>query len=97
MSRLIGRVFVALTVVVLALALSQGIPDATVAVGIALTALTMIAIIRSATGVARTPEVTVGGRSRAHRESLSEFAAPSHPSTPGRRRSRAPSMVLSAA
>jgi hypothetical protein len=42
-------------------------------------------------GIARTPEVGVGGRSRAHRESLAEFASPSHPRTPGRRRSRAPS------
>lgn len=91
------RVFAVLTVVLLALAVSQGTPDASVAIGVALTTIGMLAVLRFATGIARTPEVMVGGRSRAHRESLAEFAFPSHPSTPGRRRSRAPSEAYAAA
>lgn len=97
MSRLFERILAAVGVAALALAVSHGSPDATVVVGIALTAFGMLAVMRCAMGIARLPEVGVGGRSRAHRESLAEFAAPSHPRTPGRRRSRAPSEALAAA
>jgi len=97
MSRLCARVIAAVGVAVLALAVSQSSLEATVAIGIALTAFGMLAVMRLAVGIARTPEVGVGGRSRAHRESLAEFAAPSHPRTPGRRRSRAPSEASVAA
>lgn len=41
--------------------------------------------------------VTVGARARQHREVLVEIAAPRHPATPGRTRSRAPGGELSAA
>ncbi|MGV8883027.1 MAG: hypothetical protein ACOH19_12830 [Rhodoglobus sp.] len=97
MSRLCARVIAAVGVAVLALAVSQSSLEATVAIGIALTAFGMLAVMRLAVGIARTPEVGVGGRSRAHRESLAEFAAPGHPRTPGRRRSRAPSEASVAA
>ena len=97
MSRLCARVIAAVGVAVLTLAVSQSSLEATVAIGIALTAFGMLAVMRLAVGIARTPEVGVGGRSRAHLESLAEFAAPSHPRTPGRRRSRAPSEASVAA
>ena len=41
-------------------------------------------------------ELTVGARAHAHREAMNSLPAPAHPSTAGRPRTRAPSMVVSA-
>ena len=43
------------------------------------------------------PSLQVGSRAREHRESLDRIAAPSHPGTAGRVRSRAPGGVAPAA
>jgi hypothetical protein len=70
-----------------------------------LAVLAATALLGAALGVALqhavaapTPRVAhVGARSRVHRESLDRLAAPTHPDTAGRVRSRAPGGVVSAA
>jgi hypothetical protein len=86
-------------VVTLAVAFLAGPSTASV-----LAALAATALLGAALGVAvqhavaaPTPRVAhVGARSRVHRESLDRIAAPTHPDTAGRVRSRAPGEVLSA-
>lgn len=58
-------------------------------------AVLLIAAI--ATIVVAERELTVGSRARAHREALSGMPAPSHPTTAGRPRTRAPAGVIPAA
>lgn len=67
--------------------------------GIALTGLSVllaVAVLRVAVTVGSPAEVTVGQRARAHREVLSEMAAPRHPSTAGRPMPRAPGIGVAA-
>jgi len=78
-------------------ALAQGTsPVATVASVAALALATVIAV-RCATSVARSHELTIGSRAHAHLEVLCTLPEPSHPTTAGRPRSRAPSAVVVAA
>lgn len=67
-----------------------GIVTATVVLAVAVACLALAVV------VATPGMLTVGSRARDHRESLSEIAAPSHPRTPGRVRSRAPGMRVPA-
>lgn len=59
-------------------------------------ALLAVAVLRAVSWVASPAVVRVGERARAHREALSEMAAPRHPSTAGRPMARAPGMALAA-
>jgi hypothetical protein len=77
-------------VLFLALALTAE-PSAIIA---SVAAVILVAAI--ATLVVGASAVTIGGRARAHREALSSQPAPSHPTTAGRPRTRAPSMVVPA-
>lgn len=83
----------ALTAVLfLALAVTQVTSPALIIASVA----TVILIAAMATLVTGSREMTVGARAHAHREALSTMPAPSHPSTAGRPRTRAPSTVVTA-
>jgi hypothetical protein len=60
-------------------------------------ALTSVLARRYAAIGIRSHSITIGSRAHAHRESFSSTPEPSHPATPGRTRSRAPSQSLAAA
>ena len=82
-------------VVVLALpAVSTGSTGGLALAGASL--LLAIAALRVAVAVVRPTVITVGARSRAHREALSEMAAPRHPATAGRPQARAPGFAVAA-
>jgi disulfide bond formation protein DsbB len=91
------RVVMLMTFVFLALAVAQGGSAASVATGIAVIAVGMLLAARSVGVAVTSRELTIGARARQHRESLSDVAAPRHPLTPGRPKSRAPSEAFSAA
>ncbi len=75
-------------------ALSTGSTVGVAAAGISV--LLAIAVLRVAVCVRRRVEVTVGARAQAHREVLSEIAAPRHPATAGRPLARAPGIAATA-
>lgn len=77
---------------VLFFALALASEPSTLVVGIA--AALLVAVL--ATRVVGDRELTVGARAHAHREAMSTLPAPAHPSTAGRPRTRAPSMVVPA-
>lgn len=80
-------------VLVLALpAVSTGSSTGLALSGVSL--LLAIAALRVAAAVVRPTVITVGARSHAHREALSEMAAPRHPATAGRPQARAPGFVV---
>lgn len=84
------------TVVLLAsaalVALSFGSGDtATVVAGVLAVTVVALTTIRLAAAVIGAREVTVGARARSHRESVVGLVEPTHPGTPGRPRTRAPS------
>jgi len=90
---------VAALVIALTLAFGQASPLATatvLATGMLLAA-SLVLLARAATLPTPRPELAVGSRARAHRESLGEQAEPAHPLTAGRPLSRAPGAALSAA
>lgn len=90
--------FAAITAVLfLALALTQAASPAAVIASIATVVLITAVAVRFGAIVVGSREMTVGARAHAHREALSTLPAPAHPSTAGRPRTRAPSMVVSAA
>lgn len=79
------------------LSAAAGIVDGTASLAIiAATALLVITAAVLAT-VAPPRTLTVGARSRAHREALSSIPEPTHPDTAGRVRSRAPGKAAQAA
>jgi len=81
----------------LVLALAQpGAPTTLVAGAAILATAGLLATVYVALQAAA-PELTVGSRSHQHREVLSSMAAPRHPNTAGRPRTRAPSLPETAA
>ncbi len=86
--------------VAMLIAVALGHPS-TLATATVLTATVLLASVAPiALAAVRAPArvaITVGSRARAHRESLAEQAQPSHPTTAGRPRSRAPGAAASAA
>lgn len=79
-----------MTLLFLALAVSQGEPTAALAATIVVIAVGMLLVARYAATVIRSRVLTVGARARQHRESLTRSPEPQHPSTPGRPLTRAP-------
>ena len=57
---------------------------------------TVVLITAMAALVVGSREMTVGSRAHAHREAMTSLPAPAHPSTAGRPRTRAPSLVVPA-
>jgi hypothetical protein len=87
-------------VVTLAVASLAGPSTASLLAVLAATALLGVAVgvaVQHAVAAPMPRVAHVGARSRVHRESLDVIAAPTHPDTAGRVRSRAPGEVLSAA
>ncbi|MEP6478072.1 MAG: hypothetical protein ABJB03_01670 [Rhodoglobus sp.] len=97
MRSLNARLVALATVLLVALAVSQGSSPAAVVASIAAIVLTTAIAVRVATLAVGGRELTVGARSHEHRQALNEVPAPAHPSTAGRPMTRAPSMVASAA
>ncbi len=95
MRTLFERLVVTLAVAFVVLALAD---SSAVLLG-AIAAIAVVALVgsRYAAVSIRVRSMTVGARARQHRESMSSLPAPSHPDTPGRTRSRAPSQSLAAA
>lgn len=79
------------------LLVAQAGSTASLAAGVAVIAVGALLGARYVAVSIRSHEVTIGHRARQHRESFIGMPEPGHPSTPGRRRSRAPSMVIAAA
>ncbi|MGV8895924.1 MAG: hypothetical protein ACOH10_11670 [Rhodoglobus sp.] len=88
------RLAVLATLVIIALAVSQGVPSSVVVAGI--TAVLLIAAVRGAAIVIGSRELIVGARARAHREAMFGMPAPRHPSTAGLPLTRAPSLGFAA-
>lgn len=63
------------------------------AVGVGLALVTAMFILRGSTGIASVLTLTIGSRSRRHREAVPHQVAPSHPNTAGRPRGRAPTRL----
>ncbi|MBG6053755.1 xanthosine utilization system XapX-like protein [Salinibacterium sp. CAN_S4] len=82
------------TVVIVALAVSQGAPPTLAIAGVAAVLLT--SAVLGAAVVIGSLEVTVGSRARAHREAMDGMPEPRHPSTAGLPLTRAPSPRLAA-
>ena len=92
-----ARLVMIMTVVFVALAVAQ--TESSTAMAATIVGLAVVAALgaRYAALVIRSREITVGRRAHEHREGLVEVAAPRHPSTPGRPRTRAPARELRAA
>ncbi|MCU1527189.1 MAG: hypothetical protein JWP75_952 [Frondihabitans sp.] len=86
-----------MTVLLVAFAVAQGGPTTVLVASIAVVTVAGIVAVRYAALVIGSREMTVGSRSHAHREALSDMPAPSHPRTAGRPRTRAPSQSIPAA
>lgn len=86
------RLVMLMTVTFLVLAVAQAAdPSTALLAGAVAVATAMLVLAQySALTIAR-QSLTVGGRAREHRESLTETPAPQHPDTAGRPRTRAPS------
>jgi hypothetical protein len=96
------RLVISMTVLFLATYLSAAALVSTGPASLAVTGLAMLAIAalagaRYAAVVIRSREISVGGRAREHRDVVSMVPAPQHPSTPGRPRTRAPSLSAAVA
>lgn len=90
-----ARLVAVATVLFLALAVTQlGDPAAVVA---SIATVVLASAIAGALVVAHSRELTVGARAQARRQALYAVPEPSHPTTAGRPRTRAPSRVVSAA
>lgn len=96
MQRLRSYAVILLTASFLALALAQSESSVSLVTGVAVVALGVLLAARIVVGVASAHELTVGARSREHREVLGALPEPQHPDTDGRPRSRAPARVVSA-
>ena len=77
------------TMIVVALAVAQGQTSSILVVGI--TALVLVAAVRSAAVIIGSLEIAVGSRARAHREVMTCMPEPRHPATAGLPLARAPS------
>jgi hypothetical protein len=91
------RIVMVSTMLFVALAVAQGGPTAVLVASIAAVAVASVVAVRYAALVVGSRELVVGERAHAHREALSGMPAPSHPSTAGRPRTRAPSQPIPAA
>lgn len=90
------RMVIVMTMLFVALAVSQGGPSTLAVASIAALAIAGVVAVRSAAIVVGAREMTVGARAHAHREALHGMPAPQHPTTPGRPRPRAPSQAAPA-
>ena len=95
MRTLIERLAVLLAVTFVVLAVTDS--SAVLVTAVATIAVMSLVGLRYAAVSIRARSMTIGSRARAHRESMSSQPAPTHPATPGRTRSRAPSQPLAAA
>lgn len=86
-----------LTLLASVLMLAQAGSTASLAAGIAVVAIAALLGARWAAVPVRGGEGSIGERARQHRQGFVGMPEPRHPSTPGRRRSRAPSMGNAAA
>lgn len=91
------RIVMVSTVLFVAFAVAQGGSASVLVVSIAAVAVAGVLAVRYAAIVIGSRELIAGGRAHAHREALSRMPAPSHPSTAGRPRTRAPSPSIPAA
>lgn len=92
------RLVMLMTVTFLVLAVAQSAQPSTVLfAGVVAMAAGMLLLAHYSAVIVSRQSITVGGRSREHREPLSEMPAPRHPDTAGRPRTRAPSQSPSAA
>jgi hypothetical protein len=96
-STVVHRLGLLLTALTMVLAVSQGTSQTALVATIAAVALAGVLAVRGAALVTGSRTITVGSRARAHREELTSAPAPSHPSTEGRPRTRAPSLSVQAA
>ena len=81
----------------LAFALAFATDPSTLLVATAAAALVSVVLVSvMASLVTGSRELTIGARAHAHREAMNSLPAPAHPSTAGRPRTRAPSMVVPA-
>jgi len=87
----------AMTLSFLVLVVGQSDPSGLLVVGLAAVVVAAALSARYAAVVVRTRELTVGSRSREHREVLSVTPEPQHPETAGRPRTRAPAQSPPAA
>jgi len=94
-----GMLLVAAALAVVVASTAGPNPGALLTVLAASAALAVVATVAVHTAVAAPAEadIRIGHRARAHRESLDRIAAPTHPGTAGRVRSRAPGGVTPAA
>lgn len=79
------------SIVVVALAQSSDPSAAIVLTGAAVLSIAAFYGARNATIAISWVTITIGARSRVHREVVSRIVAPRHPNTPGKPRTRAPS------
>lgn len=86
-----------MTLVVVALAASNGEPSTLLIAGLLTVAVAAVLVARAASAVVHGRAMTTGERARQHREGLREVPAPRHPNTVGRPRTRAPSLAIAAA
>jgi hypothetical protein len=83
--------------IALTLFLALALPSADVRLSVAAAALAVLAIVVSASAVVTPHTIVIGARATAHREPMSRLAEPSHPTTAGKPRSRAPGVWVQAA
>ena len=91
------RMVVLSTMLLVAFAIADGGPTTVLVASISLVTVAGVVAVRYAALVVGSREMTVESRSHAHREALRAMPAPSHPSTAGRPRTRAPSQSILAA
>lgn len=90
------RLVMVMTVTFLVFAIAQAAEPSTLLLTGAI-AVGMLVLARNSALTVVRQSITIGGRAREHRESLSEIPAPQHPDTAGRPRTRAPSQSPPAA
>ena len=92
------RLVMLMTVAFLVIAVAQAAePSGLLLASVVAVAASMLVLARYSALVVVRQSITVGGRAREHRESLSELPTPQHPATAGRPRTRAPSQSPPAA
>jgi hypothetical protein len=91
------RAVLVLTALFVVFVVAQAGQTALIVASIAALAIAGVVAVSYAALVVGSRVMTVGSRAHAHREALDVMAAPRHPSTAGRPRTRAPSQPIPAA
>jgi hypothetical protein len=95
MRTLIARLATLVAVATIAAAVMEAQPSTLMlAAGLVVAAAAITIVALHAAGMGSV-ELVIGARSHTHRESLSSLAAPRHPNTAGRPRTRAPATAAS--